>query len=227
MVSSLVHAGFALVLAAGLLRGSYDRRALAVVLAIVVLPEADSLLGPVMPGAHRTVGHNFVFPAAVALLLYYDTRIREESLLRERVADRGVRVAWVALFVHVFAHLSLDWAHLQGVNVLWPLHDSFFRLEGELLWSSADGLVQTFVDVEVDPETGDRRVDAGSTGTTQSVHVNNPIEPDDPEVLAEAETIDRRFPVAGRGWRLYLLGLGIFTVLARRLQSDPPAESAE
>ncbi|OYR58686.1 metal-dependent hydrolase [Halorubrum halodurans] len=224
MVSSLVHAGFALVLAAGLLRGSYDRRALAVVLAIVVLPEADSLLGPVMAGAHRTVGHNVVFPAAAALLLHYDTRIREESLLRERVADRGVRIAWVALFVHVFAHVSLDWAHLQGVNVLWPLHDSFFRLEGELVWSSVDGLVQTFVDVEVDPATGDRRVDAGSTGTTQSVHVNNPIEPDDPEVLAEAETIDRRFPVAGRGWRLYLLGLGIFTVLARRLQSDPPAE---
>ncbi|MFC5278883.1 metal-dependent hydrolase [Halorubrum rubrum] len=223
MVSSIVHAGFALVLAAGLLRGSYDRRALAVVLAVVLLPEVDSLLGPIMSGAHRTVGHNFVFPAMAALLISYDTRIRERSLLRERVADRGVRIAWVALFVHVFAHVALDWAHLEGVNVLWPLHDAFFSLDGELLWSSADGLVQTFVDIELDPETGDRRVDAGSTGTTQSVHVNNPIEPDDPETLAEAETIDRRFPVAGRGWRLYLVGLGLFTVLARRLQGDPTA----
>ncbi|GAA0511950.1 LexA-binding, inner membrane-associated putative hydrolase [Halorubrum aquaticum] len=227
MVSSIVHAGFALVLAAGLLKGSYDRRALAVVLAVVLLPEADSFLGPIMSGAHRTVGHNFVFPAAAAFLIYYDTRIREESAIRERVADRGVRIAWVALFVHLFAHVSLDWAHLDGVNVLWPLHDSFFRLEGELLWSSADGLVQTFVDIDLNPETGDRRVDAGSTGTTQSVHVNNPVEPDDPETLEGAETIDRRFPVAGRGWRLYLLGLGVFTVVARRLQSDPPAESAE
>ncbi|MFC5135853.1 MULTISPECIES: metal-dependent hydrolase [Haloferacaceae] len=224
MVSTIVHAGFALVLAAGLLRGDYDRRALAVVLAVVLLPEADSFLGPVMSGAHRTVGHNFTFPAAAAFLIYYDTRMRGQSLLRERVTERGVRIAWVALFVHVFAHVSLDWAHLDGVNVLWPLHDSFFRLEGELFWSSVDGLVQTFVDVDLDPETGSRRVDAGSTGTTQSVHVNNPVEPDDPEALAEAETIDRRFPVAGRGWRLYLVGLGLFTVIARRLQNDPPAE---
>ena len=224
MVSTVVHAGFALVLAAGLLGGDYDRRALAVVLAAVVLPEVDSFLGPVMSGAHRTVGHNFVFPAAAALLIYYDTRVRERSVLRDAFADRGVRIAWVVVFVHVFAHVSLDWAHLDGVNVSWPLHDAFFRLEGELVWSSVDGLVQTFVDVDLDPETGTRQVDAGGTGTTQSVHVNNPVEPDDPEALAEAETIDRRFPVAGRGWRLYLVGLGLFTVIARRLQEDPTSD---
>lgn len=226
MVSSLVHAGFALVLAAGLLKRSYDRRALAVVLVVIVLPEADALLGPIMPGAHRTVGHTFVLPAAAGLLLYYDTQIRETSLLRERVADTGVRIAWTAVFVHVFAHVFLDWAHLEGVNALWPLHDGFLRLEGELLWSSVDGLVQTFVEIDVDPESGQRRVDAGSTGTTESVHVNNPVEPDSPEELERAETIDRRFPVAGRGWRLYLLGLGVFTVIARYFQGDPPDEPA-
>ncbi|RAW45168.1 metal-dependent hydrolase [Halorubrum sp. 48-1-W] len=224
MVSTVVHAGFALVLTAGLLRGDYDRRALAVVLAVVVLPEADSFLGLVMSGAHRTVGHNFVFPAVAALLLYYDTRIRERSALRDAFAERGVRIAWAVVFVHVFAHVSLDWAHLDGVNVLWPLHDAFFRLDGELLWSTTDGFVQTFVDIDLDPETGSRRVDAGSTGTTQSVHVNNPVEPDDPVTLAASETIDRRFPIAGRGWRLYLVGLGLFTLAARRLQGNPPTE---
>lgn len=222
MPSTVVHAGFALLLAAGLLKDAYDRKALAVVLLIVVLPEIDTLLGPVMPGAHRTVGHNFVVPAAAAVLLYYDTRIRETSLLRERVADRGVKIAWVALFVHFFAHVFLDWAHLEGVNALWPLHDRFFRLEGELLWSSSEGFVQTFVDIELDPETGERAVDPGAGGTTGTVHVNNPVEPGTSAELADEEVIDRRFPIANRGWRLYLVLVGVFTVVARRFQRDPP-----
>ena len=224
MPSSVVHAGFALLLAAGLLKGAYDRPALAAVLLIVVLPEVDSLLGPVMSGAHRTVGHNFVLPAAAGVLLYYDTRVRSTSALRERVTDRWIRVAWVCLFVHVFAHVFLDWAHLEGVNALWPLHDEFFRLEGEILLSTADGFVQTFVDIELDPETGERTVDAGGTGTTESVHVNNPVEPDSPENLADADVIDRRFPIAQRGWRLYLIAVGVFAVVARRFQGDPPTE---
>lgn len=224
MPSTVVHAGFALLLAAGLLKGAYDRKALAVVLLIVVLPEIDTLLGPVMPGAHRTVGHNFVLPAAAAVLVYYDTRLRDTSILRDRFADRGVRIAWVALFVHFFAHVFLDWAHLDGVNALWPLHDRFFRLEGELLWSSSEWFVQTFVDIEFDPDTGERTVDSGAGGTTGTVHVSNPIQPGSPDELADEAVVDRRFPVANRGWRLYLVLVGVFTVVARRFQSDPPEE---
>ncbi|MDZ5811135.1 metal-dependent hydrolase [Halorubrum sp. AD140] len=217
MVSTVVHAGFALVLAAGLLGDRYDRRALAVVLAIVIVPEVDSFLGPFMPGAHRTVGHNFVLPAAAAALLYYDTRMRERSALRERLADRWIAVAWVGLFVHVFAHVSLDWAHLDGVNALWPLRDRFYLLDGELALSTTDGLVQTFVDVQIDPETGGRRVDAGEGGTTETVHVNNPVEPRDPDEVTE-EPVNRIFPIANAGWRLYLIGVGLFVAVARRLQ---------
>lgn len=225
MVSTVAHAGFALLLAAGLLKGAYDRKALAIVLLVVMLPEIDTLLGPAMPGAHRTVGHNFVLPAAAGLLLYYDARLRETSLLRERFADRGVRIVWVVLFVHFFAHVFLDWAHMDGVNALWPLHDRFFRLEGELLWSSADGFVQTFVDIDFDPETGERVVDPGTGGTTGTVHVNNPVEPDSPDELVE--TVDRRFPIAARGWRLYLVLVGAFTVVARRFQSQDPGEDED
>lgn len=225
MPSTVVHAGFALLLAAGLLGNYYDRRALAVVLAIVVIPEVDTLLGPIMPGAHRTVGHNVVFPAAAAVLLYYDTRIRETSLLRDRLSERWIAVAWVGLFVHVFAHIALDWAHLDGVNALWPLHDRFYRLEGEILLSTADGFVQTFVDIQTDPETGSRRVDAGGGGTRETVHVNNPVEPRDPTEVTD-EPIDRRFPIANRGWRLYLIGLGVFTLVARKAQGEAPTDEA-
>lgn len=221
MPSTVVHAGFALLLAAALLRDHYDRRALAALLVVVVVPEVDSFLGPIMPGAHRTVGHNLVFPAVGALLLYYDTRIRDGSLVRDRLSERWVAIAWVAVFVHVFAHIALDWTHLDGVNLLWPLRDEFLALDGEILLSTADGFVQTFVDVRIDPETGARSVDAGTTGSTETVHVNNPIQPRDPADITE-EPVDRRFPVANGGWRLYLIGLGIFALAARRIQGAGP-----
>ena len=223
MPSTVVHAGFALLLAAGLLGAYYDRRALAVLLVVIVLPEADSFLGLIMAGAHRTVGHNLVLPAVAALALYYDTRVRERSLVRERLSPRWIAVAWVALFAHVFAHVALDWTHLDGVNAFWPLRDRFFQLAGEAFYSTADGFVQTFVDVRVDPETGTRTVDAGAGGTSESVHVNNPVQPRDPDLDVE-EPVDRRFPVANAGWRLYLIGLGLFALGARRLQGDGVAD---
>jgi len=219
MPSTVVHAGFALLLAAALLGRYYDRRALAVLLVVVVIPEVDSFLGFVMSGAHRTIGHNFVLPAIAALALYYDTTVRDRSAVRERLSDRWIAVAWVAIFVHVFAHVALDWTHLDGVNAFWPLRDRFFHLDGEILYSTADGFVQTFVDIRVEPETGSRTVDAGAGGTTESVHVNNPVQPRDP--ATEPETpVERRFPVASTGWRLYLVGLGLFALAARRLQGD-------
>ncbi|WP_144920003.1 metal-dependent hydrolase [Halorubrum salsamenti] len=224
MPSTVVHAGFALLLAAALLGDYYDRRALAVLLVVLVLPETDSFLGPVMPGAHRTVGHNLVFPAVGALLMYYDTRVRDRSLVRDRLSDRWVAVAWVAIFAHVFAHVAVDWTHLDGVNLLWPLRDQFLALDGEILLSTADGVVQTFVDVRTDPETGARSVDAGTTGSTETVHVNNPVQPRDPAEVTE-EPVDRRFPIANSGWRLYLVGLGLFALAARRMQGSG-AESA-
>ncbi|OYR76503.1 MULTISPECIES: metal-dependent hydrolase [Halorubrum] len=225
MPSTVVHAGFALLLAAGLLGAYYDRRALAVLLVVLVLPEADSFLGPIMPGAHRTVGHNFVFPAVVALALYVDTRVRERSWLRNRLSPRWIAVAWVALCVHAFAHVAIDWTHLDGVNAFWPLRDRFFQLDGKAVYSTADGFVQTFVDVRVDPESGSRTVDAGAGGTSESVHVNNPVQPRDPDVDVE-EPVDRRFPIANSGWRLYLIGLGLFALVARRFQGDGVADDA-
>lgn len=224
MPSTVVHAGFALLLAAGILGEYYDRRALAVLLVIMLLPEVDSFLGPIMPGAHRTVGHTLVFPAIGAALLYYDTQVREYSFVRGRLdtserADRWIAVAWVALFVHTFAHVGLDWTHLDGINVVWPVRDQFVHLDGEILFSTSEGFVQTFVDIRADPETGQRAVDAGTTGTTKTVHVNNPIEPRPPEEAVD-EPVDRRFPIANAGWRLYLIGIGLFTLAARRLQGD-------
>ncbi len=224
MPSSVVHVGFALLVAVGLLGAYYDRRALLVVIAIVLVPEADTLMGWVMDGAHRTVLHNMVFTAAAAIALYWDTVLREESWIRGRFDEYGVRVVWVGLFAHTFAHMALDWAHLDGINFLWPLHDRFFRLEGEMYLSTADGFVQTFVAIAEDPETGGRAVDAGGGGTAQETHVSNPAQPSrDPE----PGPVDRRFPIAVQGWQLYLVVVGLFTVAAKKLQSSPPSDETD
>lgn len=218
MPSTLVHAGLALVLAAALLGDAYDRKALALVLVILVLPEADTLAGPVLDGAHRALLHTLVIPAAATVLLVYDTRVRERSLLAHRYGDWGVRVAWVLLFVHVFAHVLLDYAHLEGINLVYPLYDRFFQLEGELALSTTEGIVQTFVEIDLG-EDG-TAVDAGSVGTTADTHINNPVEPsDDPP-----EDPERIFPFTWHGWQLSLLLVGLFTVLARRLQGPEPTE---
>ncbi|MFB6142240.1 MAG: metal-dependent hydrolase, partial [Halorientalis sp.] len=226
--STVVHAGFALALAAALLRSNLDRRVLAAVVALAVVPDLDSLAGFALPGAHRALGHTLVWPATVAALIYYDARVRERSWLRARWGPDAVALAWALLVAYVFGVVLLDYAHLEGVNLFYPLFDQFFRLEGSLTLSATDGVVQTFVDVSrtagAQGGRGDTlTVDVGAVGSTETVHVGNPVQPrrDSPLRLSLA---DRTAPVAVGGWQLYLVGLGTFLVVARRFQSDPPAE---
>jgi membrane-bound metal-dependent hydrolase YbcI (DUF457 family) len=217
MPTSVVHAAVGFLLAVGLLGNYYDRRALAVVLAVVLFPELDSALGIVMDGAHRTVFHTLLTSVIAAGVVYWETN-RDNSRVRGRWGAYGVRVAWVAVFIHTFAHLGLDWAHLSGINIVWPLVDQFVTLEGELYLSSTEGVVQTFVDIAIDPETGQQTVDAGQGGTTANTHVSTPVQPSkDPQ----PGPVDRRFPLAVGGWQLYFVVVGAFTLLARKFQSTP------
>jgi membrane-bound metal-dependent hydrolase YbcI (DUF457 family) len=146
MPSPVVHAGVAFLVGVGLLGTYYDRRALLVIGGLLLVPEIDTLAGLVLEGAHRSVLHTLLLPIALAPLLYWDT-VREESWLRGRFGGYGVRLAWVGLFVHVFVQIGLDWSHLEGVNLFYPLLDRFFQLHGEAYLSTADGFVQTFVEV--------------------------------------------------------------------------------
>lgn len=235
MPATTVHAGLALVVAAALLTGDrdgeraettgrrwsgpLDRRAIAVLLLVVAFPELDAIPGWWLPGAHRALFHTLVLAAAVGALLYYDVAVRERSWLRERGGDWAVRLAWVALVAHVTAHLLLDWSHLDGVNLLYPIGDQFYRLEGELALSTAEGLVQTFV------EFGPEGVDAGATGSTEDVHVATPADPE-PGGGADRD-VERIVPFAVGGWQLYLLLLGPFVVAARRIQGEPPADGTD
>ena len=222
MPSTIVHAGFALLLAAALLRGTLDRRVLAVLLVIVVAPEADALAGPWLDGAHRALLHTLLLPALAGGVLYWDTRVRDASRLRGRWGRRGVQLAWVALFAHVFAHALLDYTHLEGINPLYPVYDRFVTLEGELALSTTDGLVQTFVDLEFGGGTERVAADVGATGTTADTHVDNPVEPDAAVEDESPESVERIFPIADSGWQLYLLLTGLFVLVARRFQDRQP-----
>ncbi len=224
MPSLLAHGGLALLLAIGLLGRDYAEEGLTLILVILVFPELDTVLGLAIQGAHRTVFHNLVLPAVLAILLAWDDT-RGVRRVRRRFGAAGVRIAWVALLVHTFAHAFLDWTHLEGINLLWPLHDQFFKLEGELYLSSTDGLVQTFIDISTDPQTGEQAIDAGGGGSRTETQVANPVQPE-PE--AEPEPAERQFLLVNQGWQLYLVLVGLLTVLARKLQDDvKTADDAE
>lgn len=236
MPATTVHLGFGLLVAAALFPGErFDRKLLAVFAAVLIFPDLDSIPGWWLPGAHRAMFHTLVLVGIVAAALLYDTRIHDESWLRARGAawkrgadgvrehsDDGqwaVRVAWGLLATHVLAHLFLDWAHLDGINLLYPVADQFYTLDGEIAYTTADGWIQTFVEIGSD-EDGGRTIDVGQQGSTEDVHVPTPTDPEPGSgVDQDAERI---VPFAVNGWQLYLILLGLFTVGARRLQGEPP-----
>lgn len=222
MPSLIPHAGLALLLAIGLLGRYYSKKAIALILVVLVFPELDTVLGLVIDGAHRTLLHNLLLPGVLATLLAWDSTWGP-AWVHNRFGTTGVRIIWVAILAHTFAHVFLDWTHLEGINLLWPLHDQFFKLEGELYLSNTDGLVQTFIDVTTDPQTGEQTIDAGGGGSRTETQVANPVQPG-----SDAEPAGRRFLLVNQGWQLYLVFAGLFTVLAKQLQGDEVVpESAE
>lgn len=223
MPSSVVHVAVGLTLAVGLLGSRYDRRALLVVLAVLLLPEVDTLAGFALEGAHRALLHNAVLVVVAGGVLYWQTT-REDAWLRRRFGARGVHVAWVALFVHAFAHVALDWTHLEGVDLFYPLYDRFFRLEGRAYLSATEGFVQTFLEVSTDPDTGQPAIDAGQGGTTDTTHVSSPAQPSEEP---QPGPVDRRFPLAVQGWQLYLVAVGAFTLVAKWFQGSEPKRPDE
>jgi len=196
MPSTVVHLAFAGLVATALLGGAFDRRALAVVLLVVAVPDLDSfLLGP---AGHRTVLHNIWIPLVGLALVWLDSR-RAESLVRERWGAWGVRVLWVSLVCYLFAHVALDLAD-GWINLFWPLHDQFYSLDGSLELSSDRGIVQTFSD------GGLPLLEA--QGATESVEITTGVDP------GEGQT-ERLFPVFRAGWQLVLFLVGTTVTAAR------------
>lgn len=228
MPSTLVHVAFGGLLGAGLLGAAFDRRAVLVVLAVPAIADLDAF-ATFVPGGHRSVGHTLLIPLAGAALVYLDTRGRERlslpgegSLLRARWGGWGVRVAWVSVAVYALAGIGLDLVmggRYGGVNLLYPLHDQFYRFDGRAFYSTTRGLVQTFVELGGD---GGGAVDVGQRGTSQEVRISSPV---DPSAGEEPADVERIFPIVTAGWQLLLVASSAF-VLSARLWRDGRARPA-
>jgi len=198
MPSTLVHLALGGLIAAALLEEAFDARALGVVLAATAVPDLDTFVGIALPGTHRAALHTVLVPAIAAVAVAYDLR-REDSWLRAR-GDRAVRVAWVAVAAYALAGIGPD-LFFNGVNVLYPIHDQFYEVNGKVLVSNQRGLVQTLWEGE-----------ASTRGTTNTTHYSTGV---DPVRGTEPENVERVFPVARGGLQVLLLVTGTAVTGAR------------
>jgi len=205
MPSTLVHVALAALVATALLGDRLDGRSLAVVLLAVIVVDLDVFVGLAVTGAHRAAFHTLVWPALAAAALVYDTAVRDRSALAARVGDGAPRLAWTTVAAVVFAAIGPDLV-TNGVNVLYPVHDQFYALNGDVLLSSDRGVVQSFV----------AEADRGSTGQRQYY---TGVDPDPTSEGAEAvtgdETPERVFPLVESGVQLLIVVSGSVVTAAR------------
>ena len=196
MPSTLVHLAIGALLAAGLLGDEFDARALGVVLVGTAFPDLDTFVGMVFLGTHRAALHNLFVPLALAALVYYDTRYRDDPWL---ATPRAATLAWAALAGYVLAGIGPD-LFTNGANLLFPLHDQFISLSGHLWYTDQRGLVQSLW--QPDPEVRGTSI----KGTTQTVHYATGVDPAPGPDPPEAERI---WPVFDSGLQFLLIVLGV------------------
>lgn len=213
MPSTIVHVAFAGMIAAALLGTAFDRRSLAVILGVVVFADLDAFVALLWAPAHRAAFHTLLIPIVGAGLVAIDLRRGEESFLRRRWGARGIRIAWVSLFVYAVAAIGLDLFSGGGANAFWPIHDQFYQVGGKIELSSQRGIVQNVIDL------GGASSEGGTVarGSTETVHVNTGIDPVRGEDPPDA---DRVFPIVRSGWQLLILVVGTAVTAGRAYVSQ-------
>jgi hypothetical protein len=206
MPSTVVHLALAGLVAAGLLGTAFSRRSLAVVFAAVVFADLDAFLGMVVHGTHRAAFHTLLVPLVAAVLVLYDTRVREGSALVDRFGPTAPQVAWVTIAAYAVAAIGLD-LFTDGANPFYPVHDQFYRVNGKAILTNHEGFVQTFVDIGGDTGGG-----GGAMGSTKDVHVNTGVDPTRGE---DPEGVRRIFPIAQAGWQLLLILTSVVVLWGR------------
>lgn len=191
MPSTLVHVAFGALVATALLR-EFDARALAAVCAFAAFPDVDTFLGIWIPGGHRALLHTVLVPLVLGAFVYWDAR-REHSWLRDRFGGRAPHVAGVGVVALALGGIGPDLV-TNGVNVFYPVHDTFYALDGELKLSSTKGVVQTFVEFG---DGGDTAV-----GTTENVHYWTGV---DVERGPDPANAERVFPLVMSGMQLLVV----------------------
>ncbi|WP_323190565.1 metal-dependent hydrolase [Halostella sp. PRR32] len=207
MPSTVVHVALAGLVGTALLGDEFDARAIAVVMAATACIDLDVFLGWYFIGTHRAAFHTLLLPLTAAAVVYYDTRMSEQSRIRTRWGPYGSRVAWSTIAAVTLAGIGPDLT-FNGVNLLYPLHDQFYAFDGELYYSTDAGIVQTFVDLE-----------ESARGTTQETQFYTGVDPEPGSTGADAGgdggSPERIFPVVANGDQLIVVVAGVVTVAAR------------
>ncbi|MFW5939729.1 MAG: metal-dependent hydrolase [Halolamina sp.] len=210
MPSTLVHVAVGGLVGAALLGDRFTPKAIAVVLVAAVVPDLDSFLAPLFAGAHRSALHTLLLPAVLGAAVYVDARVLDRSRLRKRWGPDAPYVAGVAVAALLAGGILPDIV-TNGANVLWPVHDQFYTVDGELKLSTREGLVQTFVDLSPTPAESTRPSSTDNTRYSTGADPTPWQEDDRPP--------ERVFPVVSAGWQLMLVGLATVTVGVRSWQT--------
>lgn len=210
MAPTLLTAALGALLAAALLGPAFDGRSVAVVVAAALLPTLDAVASLAIPGATNALLHNLWLPLALAGLLHWDTALRERSALRERHGWRGVRVGWVALAGFAVAGVAPDLFGDPGINLLYPFEDAYYVVDGLLLFSTQEGVVQTFVSSSA---AGPGLLPFESTGTTETRTIGTWVNPDGRPGLAFGG--EREFVVVDAGWQAVVVASAVASLAVR------------
>lgn len=202
MPPTLVNVAFGLLLGAALLGTAYDRRSIVIVALAAALPDADAIASLWIEGATNALLHNLWIPTIAAAVLYWETTRRETSWLRERWGWYGVRVAWVSIAAYAVAGIGADLFGEGGANLLYPLYDAFYVVDGWLLLSTQEGVMQSYVALSESPILE-------SPGTTADHHVATWVNPTPgTDVPADAE---RQLRIVDAGWQAVVLAAALAT----------------
>jgi len=210
MAPTLVAAAVGALLAAALLGAAFDRRSVATVVAAAVAPDLDAVASLVVPGATNALFHALWLPLLALSALYWDTAVGSDSRIRARFGWRGVRVAWVALAAVLVAGIGPDLFGSAGANLLYPLHDAYYRIDGRLVFSTQEGIVQTFVALGAE---GPGILPLASPGTTESHAISTFVNPDGRPGLALGA--DRELSLVRNAWQLVVVAAAVATLGVR------------
>jgi len=210
MAPPLVASALGALLAAALLGAAFDRRSVAIVVAAAVAPDLDAVASLAVPGATNALCHAIWLPVFAAGALYLDTAMGSDSRVRARFGWRGVRVAWVALAAFLVAGIGTDLFGGNGANLLYPLHDAYYRIDGRFVFSTQEGIVQTFVALGAE---GPGILPISSPGTTATHAIPTFVNPDGRPGLALGA--DRELSLVRSGWQLVVVAAAVATLAVR------------
>ncbi|RNJ26618.1 hypothetical protein [Halosegnis longus] len=195
MVTTLVAVATGVLVAAAML-DRLSARAVGLVAVAAALPDVDAALAILHPGLHNAALHNVWLPLTAVILLT-SRRIG----LRERLTADAMRLAWAAVVAYTVA-VAFDLFNVESAAVLWPLHDRFFAVYGQLAYSTTEGLLFTFFEPqfgggELLPKAGQGTVSGGYTVPS-------------PFVTGDGETV--RAVLVNAGWELLVALVAVVVV---------------